>query len=249
MSLRSGRGTGPRARACCTRRTGPVHTPAFIPLATKGTVRGLESHEVAALGYEMVLGNTYHLFVSPGPERIASRRRAARLHGLGAGADHRLRRLPGLLAGPRRRCQRGQGQRPPGWRPGLGGLDRGGGGALPLLPRRSRALHLARGLDAGAGGARLRHRPGLRRVHALPRRPRLHRPLDRAHPPLARSLPRVARARGAGAARRSSASSRAASTRTCGASRPRPSPPPASTGSRSAAPSAATRPRCARCWR
>lgn len=51
---------------------GPVKTPAFIPLATKGTVRGLESREVAALGYEMVLGNTYHLFVSPGPERIAN---------------------------------------------------------------------------------------------------------------------------------------------------------------------------------
>src|ERR1700754_4754187 len=57
---------------------GPVKTPAFIPLATKGTVRGLESHEVAALGYELVLGNTYHLFVSPGPERIAA---AGDLHG------------------------------------------------------------------------------------------------------------------------------------------------------------------------
>jgi len=57
---------------------GPVRTPAFIPLATKGTVRGLESHEVAGLGYEMVLGNTYHLFVSPGPERIA---KAGGLHG------------------------------------------------------------------------------------------------------------------------------------------------------------------------
>jgi queuine tRNA-ribosyltransferase len=57
---------------------GPVKTPAFIPLATKGTVRGLESHEVAELGYEMVLGNTYHLFVSPGPERIAA---AGGLHG------------------------------------------------------------------------------------------------------------------------------------------------------------------------
>jgi len=57
---------------------GPVKTPAFIPLATKGTVRGLESHEVAALGYELVLGNTYHLFVSPGPKRIAN---AGGLHG------------------------------------------------------------------------------------------------------------------------------------------------------------------------
>ncbi|HYJ23301.1 MAG TPA: tRNA guanosine(34) transglycosylase Tgt [Solirubrobacterales bacterium] len=57
---------------------GPIETPAFIPLATKGTVRGLESHEVAALGYQLILGNTYHLFVSPGPERIAA---AGGLHG------------------------------------------------------------------------------------------------------------------------------------------------------------------------
>ena len=40
---------------------GPIETPAFIPLATKGTVRGLESAEVADLGYQLILGNTYHL--------------------------------------------------------------------------------------------------------------------------------------------------------------------------------------------
>jgi queuine tRNA-ribosyltransferase len=57
---------------------GPVATPAFIPLATKGTVRGLESREVAELGYELILGNTYHLFVSPGPDRVAA---AGGLHG------------------------------------------------------------------------------------------------------------------------------------------------------------------------
>ena len=57
---------------------GPIETPAFIPLATKGTVRGLESAEVADLGYQLILGNTYHLFVSPGPERIAA---AGGLHG------------------------------------------------------------------------------------------------------------------------------------------------------------------------
>jgi queuine tRNA-ribosyltransferase len=51
---------------------GPVATPAFIPLATKGTVRGLDTPEVAGLGFEMVLGNTFHLLVSPGPERIAA---------------------------------------------------------------------------------------------------------------------------------------------------------------------------------
>ena len=57
---------------------GPIETPAFIPLATKGSVRGLESAEVAGLGYQLILGNTYHLFVSPGPERIAA---AGGLHG------------------------------------------------------------------------------------------------------------------------------------------------------------------------
>jgi queuine tRNA-ribosyltransferase len=52
---------------------GVVRTPAFIPLATKATVRSLESSEVAELGYELVLGNTFHLMLSPGPERIAAR--------------------------------------------------------------------------------------------------------------------------------------------------------------------------------
>jgi len=57
---------------------GPIETPAFIPLATKGSVRGLEAEEVAGLGYQLILGNTYHLFVSPGQERIAA---AGGLHG------------------------------------------------------------------------------------------------------------------------------------------------------------------------
>jgi queuine tRNA-ribosyltransferase len=52
---------------------GPVATPAFIPLATKGSVRGLSSAEVAELGYEMILGNTFHLHLAPGEELIAER--------------------------------------------------------------------------------------------------------------------------------------------------------------------------------
>ena len=50
---------------------GPVETPAFVPLATRGSVKGLLADEVAALGFEMVLGNTYHLMLAPGAERIA----------------------------------------------------------------------------------------------------------------------------------------------------------------------------------
>jgi len=49
---------------------GDVRTPAFVPLATKATVRGLLPEEVAALGYELVLGNTFHLMLNPGHELI-----------------------------------------------------------------------------------------------------------------------------------------------------------------------------------
>jgi queuine tRNA-ribosyltransferase len=49
---------------------GDVQTPAFVPLATRGAVKTLEPRDVAGLGYEMVLGNTFHLFLSPGPELI-----------------------------------------------------------------------------------------------------------------------------------------------------------------------------------
>jgi queuine tRNA-ribosyltransferase len=50
---------------------GDVRTPAFVPLATKATVKGLVPEEVAALAYEMVLGNTFHLMLNPGHELIA----------------------------------------------------------------------------------------------------------------------------------------------------------------------------------
>jgi queuine tRNA-ribosyltransferase len=49
---------------------GEVRTPAFVPLATRGVVRTLEPRDVYALGYEMVLGNTFHLFLAPGPELV-----------------------------------------------------------------------------------------------------------------------------------------------------------------------------------
>ena len=47
---------------------GDVRTPAFVPLATKATVKGLLPEEVSALGYDMVLGNTFHLHLRPGED-------------------------------------------------------------------------------------------------------------------------------------------------------------------------------------
>lgn len=52
---------------------GEIATPAFIPLATKASVRGVSSAEVEALGYDLILGNTFHLHLSPGEDRIAAR--------------------------------------------------------------------------------------------------------------------------------------------------------------------------------
>ncbi len=50
---------------------GEVRTPAFVPLASTGTVKAMHAAEVAELGFEMVLGNTFHLFIRPGHEQIA----------------------------------------------------------------------------------------------------------------------------------------------------------------------------------
>jgi queuine tRNA-ribosyltransferase len=50
---------------------GDVRTPAFVPLATKAVVKTLEVREAASLGFDMVLGNTFHLFLTPGHELIA----------------------------------------------------------------------------------------------------------------------------------------------------------------------------------
>jgi queuine tRNA-ribosyltransferase len=47
-----------------------VSTPAFVPLATKGAVKTLEPRDVDALGYELILGNTFHLLLTPGPELV-----------------------------------------------------------------------------------------------------------------------------------------------------------------------------------
>src|SRR4051794_23613783 len=67
------RDAGSRARAGVLHLAhGAVRTPAFVPLATKGTVKTLLPGEVAGLGYDMVLGNTFHLMLEPGPEIVAA---------------------------------------------------------------------------------------------------------------------------------------------------------------------------------
>jgi queuine tRNA-ribosyltransferase len=78
LRFATGAGEGAARTGTLFTAHGEVRTPAFIPLATTAAVRGLDTDEVGALGYEMVLGNTFHLFLRPGPERIA---RLGGLHG------------------------------------------------------------------------------------------------------------------------------------------------------------------------
>src|SRR3989344_8292401 len=56
---------------------GEVQTPVFLPIGTKGTVKSARNDELRDWGAEMLLANTYHLWMQPGDELIA---RAGGLH-------------------------------------------------------------------------------------------------------------------------------------------------------------------------
>jgi len=51
---------------------GVVHTPVFMPCATQAAVKGVHHDDVRAAGTELLLGNTYHLMLRPGAERVAA---------------------------------------------------------------------------------------------------------------------------------------------------------------------------------
>jgi queuine tRNA-ribosyltransferase len=50
---------------------GDIHTPAFMPVGTAGTVKALYMDQVKQTGADIILGNTYHLMLRPGAERVA----------------------------------------------------------------------------------------------------------------------------------------------------------------------------------
>ncbi len=94
---------------------GTLHTPAFVAVATRGTVKALGVGEVRALGVQALIGNTYHLTLRPGPELV---RDLGGLHGfsgwsgpwmtdsggyqvfsLGAGKEHGVGKLASAFPG------------------------------------------------------------------------------------------------------------------------------------------------------
>lgn len=66
--------TDPKSRARRGRLQlthGVVETPIFMPVGTQGTVKGMTPEELETLGAQIILGNTYHLFLRPGAELVA----------------------------------------------------------------------------------------------------------------------------------------------------------------------------------
>ena len=95
---------GAARRGRLTLAHGTVETPAFMPVGTYGTVKAMAPAELVDAGAQIVLGNTFHLWLRPGPRRDRGARRPASLHGLERPDPDRFRRLPGVLA--RDRCAR-----------------------------------------------------------------------------------------------------------------------------------------------
>src|ERR1700704_258706 len=52
---------------------GDVDTPAFMPVGTQGAVKGVTHRDLESLGAEILLSNTYHLYLRPGDDLIARR--------------------------------------------------------------------------------------------------------------------------------------------------------------------------------
>ncbi|MCR4713963.1 MAG: tRNA guanosine(34) transglycosylase Tgt [Treponemataceae bacterium] len=71
--------------ACCAARTGvlelphgTVQTPVFMPVGTNATVKAITKDSLEEIGFEIILANTYHLYLRPGPELM---QKAGGLHG------------------------------------------------------------------------------------------------------------------------------------------------------------------------
>ena len=69
-----------------TTEHGDVLTPAFMPVATQGTVKGLDTADLGTLGVRLAIMNTYHLWLRPGAELVAAQ-----------GGLHGFTRFPGAI--------------------------------------------------------------------------------------------------------------------------------------------------------
>ncbi len=93
--------TDPDCKARRGRLTTPhgvIETPIFMPVGTQGSVKTLHPEELHLMEAQIILGNTYHLWLRPGTDVIGQTRWAPLIHNLGRPHAHRFRRLPSLVA-------------------------------------------------------------------------------------------------------------------------------------------------------
>src|SRR5690242_18495004 len=64
---------GSARRGVLSTAHGVVETPAFMPVGTQGAVKGITHRDLESLGAEILLSNTYHLYLRPGDDLIARR--------------------------------------------------------------------------------------------------------------------------------------------------------------------------------
>ncbi len=152
---------------------GAVATPAFMPVGTQATVKGLAPEAVRASGADIVLANTYHLMLRPGAERIAA---LGGLHALHALAARRSSPIPAASRSCRSSALRKVDEDGVTFRSHLDGAH-------------GRAHARARGRDPAP--ARRRHRHAARRVHQAAGSARR----DRARHALVAALGRALQAR------------------------------------------------------
>ena len=138
---------GGARRGRVTTAHGTVETPAFMPVGTAGTVKGMLPGAVAETGAEILLGNTYHLMLRPGAERVE---RLGGLHKMMGWNRPILTDSGGFqvmsLTGLRKLTEEG--------------------GDLPLPYRRLRASADARAVDGHPAHAGFQYHDGARRMYA-----------------------------------------------------------------------------------
>jgi queuine tRNA-ribosyltransferase len=64
---------GAARRGVLTTAHGTIETPAFMPVGTQGAVKGITNRDLESIGAEIILSNTYHLYLRPGDDLIARR--------------------------------------------------------------------------------------------------------------------------------------------------------------------------------
>src|SRR3989344_2307286 len=142
---------------------GEIETPAFVPVATRATVRTLESDEVSEAGAQVLICNTYHLYTAPGAKNV---KRAGGLHEF-------MRWKKPLMtdSGGFQVFSLGFGQY----------HDNGGRCVFPLAHRRYGAFSRPQAIHPHSGSPRRGYHVRLRRMPFTACQREIHAPLARAH--------------------------------------------------------------------